>query len=206
MDVMKKLTGEQHPQGLAAEISFSIASETDTLNSSSISRILVLDRLQDPGNVGTLYRTAAALGWQAVCITPGTCDPLSFKAIKASAGASLQLPSFSVTLQEVENLVAASVSTGKSSHLLLASARSEEESGSFTEIVDSIEPMDKVVLVLSSEGQGEGEEPRGAARFLKIPIFNQDEGGVESLNVAAAGAILLHSLRPPAPEVSTSLH
>ena len=63
---------------------------TDTLHEGA-RRVLVLDGVQDPGNLGTLVRTAAALAWDAVYLTDGCCDPFSDKAIRSSRGATLQV-------------------------------------------------------------------------------------------------------------------
>ncbi|PKI61452.1 hypothetical protein CRG98_018135 [Punica granatum] len=58
----------------------------------SLHRILVLDGIQDPGNLGTLLRSAVAFNWGGVFLLPGCCDPFNDKALRASRGASFQLP------------------------------------------------------------------------------------------------------------------
>ncbi|PNG99278.1 putative tRNA/rRNA methyltransferase YsgA, partial [Tetrabaena socialis] len=55
-------------------------------------RLLVLDAVQDPGNLGTLVRSALAFGWHGLCLLPGCCDPFNDKAVRASRGAVLRLP------------------------------------------------------------------------------------------------------------------
>ena len=55
-------------------------------------RVLVLDGVQDPGNVGTLIRTAAAFRWSAIAFLPGCCDPFNPKAVRASRGACFRMP------------------------------------------------------------------------------------------------------------------
>lgn len=59
--------------------------------SADVSKLLILEGVQDPGNLGTLVRTAVAMGWDAVCLSSGCCDPFSDKAIRASRGATLRV-------------------------------------------------------------------------------------------------------------------
>lgn len=58
----------------------------------ALTRLLALEGVQDPGNLGTLLRTACAFGWDAVLLLPGCCDPYNDKALRASRGAAFKLP------------------------------------------------------------------------------------------------------------------
>jgi len=128
--------------------------------------VAALDGVQDPGNVGTIVRLAAAFD-AGVALLPGCADPFSPKAIRASAGAILSVPIAQVTAQQL-------IDTGR--RLLYADAGGE-----------AIAPTKNDILVLGSEGHGVSAEIRKHGRPIGIPT----SGRVESLNVATAAAILL---------------
>lgn len=138
--------------------------------------VLLLDGVQDPGNVGTLVRTAEALGIAAVVGLEETADPWSPKAVRASAGSGLRVPVFRSGTAEV---VAEVRSRGLP--LWVADAGGEP-----------LEPGDPaprpLAVALGSEARGASAAVRDAAdRIVAVAM----RGRVESLNVAAAGAILL---------------
>lgn len=128
--------------------------------------VAALDGVQDPGNVGTIVRLAAAFD-AGVALLPGCADAFSPKAIRASAGAILSVPIAEVTAQEL-------IETGRP--LLYADASGE-----------AFAPPKDAILVLGSEGRGVSD----ALREHGKPIGIRTSGRVESLNVAAAAAILL---------------
>lgn len=174
---LRELAGTEHPQGIlaAAEIPRSdldsIAVDADP------AVILVLDAVQDPGNFGTLVRTAEALGAAGVVTLPGTVDPWNPKSVRAAMGSSFRLPIVPAGWDEL--------------------ARWLDEHGivSVAAVVGADPlphpPMTRAALVLGNEGAGVGEETLAAARVRAgIPI----RGRAESLNVGAAGAILLYDL------------
>jgi|ERR1041385_1911361 TrmH family RNA methyltransferase len=128
--------------------------------------VVALDGVQDPGNVGTIVRLAAAFD-AGVALLPGCADPFSPKAIRASAGAILNVPIAEVSVQQL-------IDAGRP--LLYADAVGVAEA-----------PSRDAILVLGSEGRGVSEEIREHGRAIAI----KTTGRVESLNVAAAAAILL---------------
>ncbi|MDQ6802001.1 MAG: RNA methyltransferase [Acidobacteriota bacterium] len=127
---------------------------------------VALDGVQDPGNVGTIVRLAAAFDAAGVIVLPGCADPFGPKAIRASAGAILNVPIVSMSVEEL-------LGSGRS--ICVADAK-----GSATELPNGI-------LVLGNEGQGVSHALRERSRAIAI----ETSGRVESLNVAAAAAILL---------------
>jgi TrmH family RNA methyltransferase len=127
---------------------------------------VALDGVQDPGNVGTIVRLAAAFDAAGVILLSGCADPYGPKAIRASAGAILNVPIVSMSVEEL-------LAAGRP--IFVADAK-----GSTTELPTG-------VLILGNEGQGVSGELRKAGR----PIAIETSGKVESLNVAAAAAILL---------------
>lgn len=136
--------------------------------------VLVLDGVQDPGNVGTLARSALALGAGALVAGAGTARPFSPKVIRASAGAVFRLP--------ILNIADWSTLVAPSDQVLLADAHRGEPP-------EAVPRNRRTFLVLGNEARGITRHPAGAV-WLRIPV----RGPVESLNVAAAGAILLYML------------
>ena len=138
---------------------------------------VALDAVQDPGNVGTIVRLAAAFDCAGVLLLPGCADPFGPKAIRASVGAILNVPVASVSIGDLRqlNLIAADMSGAA---------------------VDP--PSRDAVFVFGNEGAGVSEELMRAAKTIAIPMSKR----VESLNVASSAAILLSrsfSLRTPRP-------
>ncbi|GAB4814944.1 hypothetical protein N2152v2_001990 [Parachlorella kessleri] len=259
--VMQKLTGLESvsPSTLAAEVA--IPSPADFCGGwrpGQLRRLLVLDRLQDPGNLGTLLRTALALGWGGVLLLPGCCDPYNDKALRAGRGAAFRLPLASGTLEDVRRIapkhgltclaaephgVASGQPAGPSQAPLSRQPEQQEEQhgevqqqpppggqsatavggGEFESwLWDESEEaagngssagqgrqreqpaqqaQQGVCLALGSEGQGLSEELLGLCTPVAIPQL----GDMESLNVAAAGAILMFALSDAAAQLAAAL-
>jgi TrmH family RNA methyltransferase len=130
--------------------------------------VIALDGVQDPGNVGTIVRLAAAFDAAAVALLPGCADPFSPKAIRSSAGAILNVPVVAVTFEE-----------------LLHSGLPLFAADTAGELCDP--PSREAILVFGNEGAGVSDELMRAATLIAIPMSAR----VESLNVAASAAILL---------------
>jgi TrmH family RNA methyltransferase len=140
------------------------------------SRLLVVDGVQDPGNLGTLIRTAEALGVEGVIVLPGTVDPWSPKVVRAAAGASFRIPVSEMRSGEAIRRLA------EREIPIWASAADGDP---LPRVADSPE---RVALVVGNEGAGVSPAIReAAARIVAI----EHAGGAESLNVAIAAAILL---------------
>jgi TrmH family RNA methyltransferase len=141
-------------------------------------RLLALDGVQDPGNVGAMVRSAHALGARCTVALDGTADVRSAKVVRGSMGSLFRHPVATATFDEF-------VAWGKHEgyEFWLAMAASEP--------VTAMEPGAKVALVVGSEGAGVREEwltvPR---RLVAVPM----PGDAESLNAAVAAGILLHEL------------
>lgn len=139
---------------------------------------LVLDGLQDPGNVGTLIRTAAWFGFHSVFHTPDTADPFGPKAVQASMGALFRVKTAVVEDPWFDALPEGTPVWG---------AFLDGES-----IFGAALPTSGL-LILGNEGHGIGETlARRATRRLTVPRFGE---GAESLNVAAAAAVLMAEFR-----------
>jgi len=144
--------------------------------------VVLLDGVQDPGNVGVLVRSALALGAAAVIGVGETADPWGPKALRASAGASFRGPVFRTdTRDAVERLA------GLRIPIWVAAADAPPLEGP---------PPGPVALALGSEARGVSRPLlAAAARVVSVPLAR----GVESLNVASAGAILLDRMRTGRP-------
>ena len=142
-------------------------------------RLLILDAIRDPGNAGTLIRSAEALGAGGVVVLPGTADPWGPKVVRAASGSSLRLPVLEAEAADVLDRL-----REWNTPLWVAEADGE--------IVDRAEPQpQRLALVLGNEGAGVSATMRAAAvRIVAIAM----RGRVESLNAGIAGAILMDRL------------
>ena len=169
----------ENPQGILAiaeQPSLTLAS----LTLPSDARLLVLDGIQDPGNVGTLLRTAAALGCFATVVLPGTADPWNAKVVRSAVGMQFTHPTISSTEEEC-------VSFLKAQGVPLWGADAAGPA------VGTGETPVRLALAMGNEGAGLKPSLRAACDALTaIPMAQ----GAESLNVAVAAGILLHALRP----------
>jgi TrmH family RNA methyltransferase len=206
---MRKLTGLEEAAGvkvvaelaLPAFVDLMAASQQDSGGEASgksavlpgpcrqLQRLLVLEGVQDPGNLGTLLRCATAFGWDAVWLLPGCADPFNDKALRASRGAALRCP---MAVGSFEQLLA----VVESRNMLLLAAEPENQqphqqkhsnSSSGSVINSASRP---VCLVLGTEGAGLSQQVLTAATPLSVPMV----GRMESLNVGVAGAILMFAL------------
>ncbi len=173
-EMLKKITGLEEPGVFAAEVDLPPPQPPDREN-----RLLILDGIQDPGNLGTLLRTALAFGWEKVVATPGTVDFFNDKALRAAQGANFRLPYSSQTPEQIISWL-----RNRKASLWIADAQGQS--------LQNTPFSTPLALVLGSEGQGPGAWTKDLGHLISIPMQNQ----VESLNVAAAGAILLYTLRP----------
>jgi TrmH family RNA methyltransferase len=168
----------EHPQGILAiaEVpDFSLAALT--LNDTA--RILVLDAIQDPGNAGTLVRTAAALGVSAVVALPGTADLWNAKSVRSGVGAHFRVPALHAAPDELAAFL-------ESQRIALWGADAGGES------VDDAKPPRRLALAVGNEGAGLSASVREKAeKIVGLPM----NAAVESLNVSVAAGIMLWALR-----------
>ena len=137
--------------------------------------ILVLDQIRDPGNLGTLIRTAAAAGGQAVLLPPETADAFAPKVVRAGMGAHFRLPIHSMEWEEIEQVCK---SAGLKVFLADMAGRSCWEA-------DFCGPL---ALIVGGEAEGASESARNLANTtVSIPM----PGDAESLNAGVAGAVLM---------------
>lgn len=171
-DVMASISPAKSPQGAL----FLCRMEDLNLPVLTGRRYLVLDGLQDPGNVGTIWRTADALGADGLILVNGCADPYSPKTVRATMGAAFRLPLWETTPEELSSALR------RAGLPLYATALREDT-------VDLRQArMDRCAVVIGSEGRGISEELLARSeQTLRIPMTAR----CESLNAAVAAAIVL---------------
>jgi RNA methyltransferase, TrmH family len=192
--VMEAITGTVAAQGVAAIVSRPHY-DLEELLSREPALLVIADRLQDPGNLGAIIRTAEAVGADGVITTLYTVEPWNDKALRASMGAALRLPIVTgVKLDETASLcrlhklkIVASRPSSPSPQRGVRKARADKKALTYTD-ADLTTPL---ALILSKEASGVEEATTAIAdEFVSIPM----SAGVESLNVAAAAAVLLYEI------------
>lgn len=168
--VMKSVSDTQSPQGILLVVENQVLSTPPQME-----LLLVLDQVQDPGNAGTLIRTAAAAGFDAVLLTEGSVDAFSPKVLRAGMGAHFRLPVLSTSEAQVVDLCRV--------HGLTLWAASVDAGLSYTQ-ADLRSPL---AFVIGSEAHGVSQPLYEFSSRLHIPM----PGGGESLNAAVAGAVLI---------------
>ena len=170
--ILHKVSGMFSPEGIIAEIRMPSFVSLDKAK-----QVLALDGISDPGNLGTLLRTALALGWEMVYLLPGSCDPFNEKALRAARGAHFKLALAKGTAEQLHQWVQA-----EKVQALVADLK-----GFAPHLVPVASPR---LLILGNEAHGASPAVRGFCQPVTIPM----PGEMESLNVAIAGGILLYLL------------
>lgn len=173
--IIDKISGVKTPEGLIAEVKM-----PSFVSPRGMKRVMVLDAINDPGNMGTLLRTALALGWDAAFFLPSCCDPFNEKVLRAARGAHFKLKLMRGTEKELFDWVL-----------------EERVQPLFADIQgvspQTISSVPKRLLILGNEAHGVSDSVRAKAQAVSIPMSKD----MESLNVAVAGGILLYLLNQP---------
>ena len=186
-DILAGLTGYTLTRGvLCAMRRPAPKAPADVLNGAR--RIAVLENVVDATNIGAIFRSAAALGMDAVLLTSTCCDPLTRRAVRVSMGTVFQVPWAQIGTCPAdwpENGIAQLHSLGFKTAAMALSDRSV----SIDDSALSAEP--KLAIVLGTEGDGLAHSTIAACDYtVKIPMSH----GVDSLNVAAASAVAFWQL------------
>jgi RNA methyltransferase, TrmH family len=168
--LLKSFSDTETPQGILAVVEFNQLPITNPLDF-----LLIPDQIRDPGNLGTLLRSAAATGVQAVLLPPETTDAFAPKVVRAGMGAHFRLPIHAMTWDEIEQL-------SKSAGLQMYIADMDGPSCWETDLRRAL------ALIIGSEAEGAGEEARKLAnQKISIPMMAK----MESLNAGVAGSVLM---------------
>ena len=145
------------------------------------SRIVILDRVMNPTNVGAIIRSAAALGMDAVLLTPGCSDPLYRRAVRVSMGTVFQIDWTFMEIGDLDEIKALGFKT--------AAMALKEDTLSVRDPRLTAEP--RLAVIMGTEGDGLSDKTIADCDYtVKIPMYH----GVDSLNVAAASAVAFYQL------------
>ena len=173
--VMRAIADTTTPQGVVAVVTMPERELSEVVSAGDL--ILVLADVRDPGNAGTLLRSATAAGASAVVFTKGAVDPFSPKTVRAAAGTFFQVPVV------VGDSLADAVEALRDAGFVVVGAEADA-----AEDMNDIDMTQRIAIVLGNEGWGIAEEARSLIdRSVRIPM----PGPAESLNVGIAGSILL---------------
>jgi TrmH family RNA methyltransferase len=171
-ELMKSLSETETPQGILAVLPF-----TDVPIPDFPTFLLIPDQIRDPGNLGTLIRSAAAAGVQAVLLPPETTDAFAPKVVRAGMGAHFRLPVRAMTWEEIRRV----------------SESASQRMGVYLADMDGVSCWETdlrgpLMLIVGSEAEGASESARRlATQRISIPM----SGKVESLNAGVAGSVLM---------------
>jgi len=167
--IFNRLADTENSQGVLAVCALNYETTLDITK-----RYVLLDALQDPGNVGTIIRTAAAFGYDGVIVANGCVDPFSPKVVRSAMGAVFQCTV--VLLQEFSSL--------KGCCVIAADIDGQD--------VESLQPDASYILAIGSEARGLSPELRPwINKTVTIPLSNS---AVNSLNAAVAAGIVMYTL------------
>ena len=181
MDVLTQLTGYRLTRGLLCAMRRkSLPSVATVLQGAK--RVAVLEEVMNPTNVGAIFRSAAALGMDAVLLTPGCSDPLYRRSARVSMGTVFQIPWTFLPDNWMETLASYGFKT--------AAMALTDDSVSIED--PALQAEEKLAIVLGTEGDGLAQNTITNCNYtVKIPMYH----GVDSLNVAAASAVAFWELR-----------
>jgi RNA methyltransferase, TrmH family len=175
-DVLRAISDTESPQGIAAVCEQRNAAFEDI----TPEKVLLIDAVQDPGNVGTMIRTADAAGMDAVILGEGCADPYNPKAIRSTQGSLFHMPVIKTDLGDI-------IEQLKNRNIPVFGT-ALEDAVSF----EKVEKAQSFALLVGNEGQGVDKQFLSmTTQNLYIPIY----GKSESLNVGIAAGILMYHLR-----------
>jgi len=172
--VMRAVSDTQTPQGVLAVLSMRSLSFQERLDF-----VLITDGIRDPGNLGTILRTAASAGVNAVFLSPESVDPFAPKVVRAAMGAHFRIPIVDLLWCDIEKQI-----RGNDLRVFLAAT----ENGDLFNQID-FKPPTGIIVGSEAEGHSQNAQELADGR-VNIPM----PGGGESLNVAIAAAILMYEI------------
>ncbi len=179
-DILTQLTGFRLTRGVLCAMGRKPLPKMEALLHNA-RRVAVLEKVMNPTNVGAIFRSAAALGMDAVLLTPGSSDPLYRRAIRVSMGTVFQVP-WTVAPDNWQAVL-------KEQGFATAALALKEDTLSIRD--EGLQRLPKLALVLGTEGDGLADTTISDCDFtVKIPMTH----GVDSLNVAAASAVAFFQL------------
>jgi len=177
-DLLERISDTRHSQGILLVLPIPRQSSPQPADFA-----LALDRIRDPGNMGTILRSAAAFGFETVLLTPGCADPFSPKVVRAGMGAHFKVQIIEMTAERIATFCKGS----NRPHLQILLADAEE--GQVCWEHDLTHPL---CLIIGGEAEGASPELRAIADgVVTIPMQPQ----TESFNAAMSASILMYEVR-----------
>ena len=168
--IIDKISFSKNPEGVVA-----IVKTLPKIKPQNFNKVVYLDNIQDPGNMGTIIRTALAFNYDGIILSEDCVSIYNPKVVAASKGAIFLIPILNGKLSDF-----------KKDHLVITSTLNDKSIS-----LDELKVNKSFILILGNEAHGVREEIiKESDMFVKIPIEN-----IDSLNVAIAGAILMHHLK-----------
>ena len=187
-DVLARLTGYELTRGILCAMRRPQLPTPEEICRSA-RRLVVLENITDSTNIGAIFRSAAALGMDGILVAPSCCDPLYRRSVRVSMGTVFQIPWTWLT-GEAFQWPQPGIDTLRALGFPTAAMALTDNSISIEDPV--LAQADKLAIVLGSEGNGLCEETIARCDYTaRIPMYH----GVDSLNVAAAGAVIFWQLR-----------
>lgn len=176
--VFRRMSDTQSPQGILALVKTSGYRAEDLLSGPGEPFVLILEELQDPGNLGTIFRTAEGAGVTGIFLTEGCVDVTNPKVIRSTMGSIYRIPY--LYMESVHNVKAFLKERGVRIYAAHLSGKSSYEKESYRK---------GTAFLIGNEARGLSEEAAALAdSLIRIPM----EGKVESLNAAMAAGILMY--------------
>jgi len=176
--VLERVASTEAPQPPLVEVEMPAVEVSAALDAASL--VVVLDHLSDPGNLGTILRSAEAAGADAVVLTPGSVDPYSPKTVRASAGALFHVPVLRATLDDV-----------RAAGLELIGTSSRRVPGRTVEGYADADWSGRTAIVMGNEAAGLADEWDDDTGPIDRWVTIEHRGRSESLNVAMATTLLV---------------
>ena len=187
-DVLAQLTGFQLTRGVLCAMRRPPLGSVEQILAQA-KRIAVLESVQNPTNVGAIFRSAAALGMDAVLLTPGCSDPLYRRSARVSMGTVFQIP-WTFIGDTIADWPEAGMQRLRSLGFKTAAMALSDDSVSIDD--PRLAAEEKLAIILGSEGDGLTDTTiADCDNTVKIPMYHD----VDSLNVAAASAVAFWELR-----------
>lgn len=187
-DVLAQLTGFQLTRGVLCAMRRPPLGSVEQILAQA-KRIAVLETVQNPTNVGAIFRSAAALGMDAVLLTPGCSDPLYRRSARVSMGTVFQIP-WTFIGDTIADWPEAGMQRLRSLGFKTAAMALSDDSVSIDN--PRLAAEEKLAIILGSEGDGLTDTTIADCDYtVKIPMYHD----VDSLNVAAASAVAFWELR-----------
>lgn len=173
-NVIKSISNTETPQGILATVMLPVVSEYKHMPND---KILVLDKLSDPGNMGTIIRTACAVGFKHI-FTIDCVDPFSPKVVRSASGGLYNVNIYPTDYGEI-----LAICNHHGIKLLVADMNGQN-------IYDNFNVDGSYAIVVGNEGNGVSPDLKEAGTLIKLPML----GGMESLNAGVSASIIMYAL------------